>query len=123
MGGDPVPGSYKMCMCVADSPEPTPLPTPSPTPIPTPVPTPLPTQEPMGCAEEGETCNCPMGLVYFGIKYVYGTPGSGERNDFVTMKQESRRSRRVERFIACTDAAFGGNPAKGKHKVCYCEPA
>ena len=64
-------------------------------------------------------CNC-TGTVYFGARFVSGTPGSGAENTFAQMLDSPYLTKQVVGSIPCTSQAFGSDPDAGRYKMCFC---
>lgn len=102
MGGDPLYGYYKYCMCEASSSGDT-------------------SSRPFVCAH-GENGNCQCdGTVYYGAKFVGGRPGGGQTTSFDQLRSRGYRSRSVSGSVSCSNGVFG-DPLWGFYKYCYCEP-
>jgi hypothetical protein len=73
------------------------------------------------CADETEACLCD-GTVYFGKKYISGTPGTGTLNSLETMLKNSPFITRDSVDSTMCDVDTLGDPASGFYKSCWCAP-
>jgi len=58
--------------------------------------------------------------MYYGKKYRGGKPGSGTERTATEMLASTHRSKAVSANTPCTIAEFGGDPASGYYKRCWC---
>ena len=86
---------------------------------PTPPPSPVPPSTVCGRQPAPVGCNC-TGTVYFGARFVSGTPGSGAENTFAQMLDSPYLTKQVAGSIQCTSQAFGSDPDGGRYKMCFC---
>jgi hypothetical protein len=86
---------------------------------PTPPPSPVPPSTVCGRQPAPVGCNC-TGTVYFGARFVSGTPGSGAENTFAQMLDSPYLTKQVAGSIPCTSQAFGSDPDGGRYKMCFC---
>lgn len=101
MGGDPLYGYYKYCLCEAAK---------------------VSGASPFVCAHgEGANCQCD-GTVYYGAKFVGGRPGGGQTTSFDQLKARGYRTKSVSGSTSCSSGAMGGDPLYGYYKYCYCLP-
>jgi len=75
------------------------------------------------CADsENKDCAC-KGTVFYGQKFAEGKPGAGEVWTYKEFKDQPLKEKKVTTSIKCNNAAFGGDPAPGYYKQCWCEPS
>lgn len=104
MGGDPLSGFYKHCICDSGSSNDG-------------------TSSSASVCAQGEGANCQCdGTVYYGAKHVNGRPGGGQTTSLDQLKSRGYKSRSVSGSISCSSGAMGGDPLYGFYKYCYCEP-
>lgn len=71
------------------------------------------------CAySENQDCHC-TGTVFYGRKYVHGTPGSGATTSLEQLKSSNFKSH--SGTVSCSNNALG-DPLPGVYKHCLCQP-
>ena len=81
--------------------------------------------KPFKCADEGGSCTCPNGFLHYGMRYQTWHNLFHKEARF----QESMQWMSIFREIPlpggkieCSNKILGGDPLRGKSKVCWCEP-